>query len=143
MAQSTIDTLIQVAGVTIGLIAGFITLFLNEYSKRSEEEYKRKELRYVELITALRGFYVDSHNTELKDSFLRQLNLCWLYCPDDVIRKAYAFLATVHTDAKQPDAIKERALGELILAVRQDLLLRKSTRRTDLKPKDFRHLRAT
>lgn len=143
MAQSTIDTLIQVGGVVIGLIAGFITLFLNERSKRSEEEYKRKEERYVELINALRGFYVDSQNKELKESFLRQLNLCWLYCPDDVIQKAYRFLSAVHTGQKPSDGEKERAVGELILAIRNDLLNRKPVRRTNLKPEDFKHLRAT
>jgi hypothetical protein len=60
MAQSTIDTLIQVGGVAITLVAGFVTWFLNERSKRSEEQYRRKEERYVELVKALRGFYVDS-----------------------------------------------------------------------------------
>jgi Pyruvate/2-oxoacid:ferredoxin oxidoreductase delta subunit len=143
MAQSTIDTLIQVGGVAITLVAGFVTWFLNERSKRSEEQYRRKEERYVELVKALRGFYVDSFDKEMRESFLHQLNLCWLYCPDDVIQKAYKFLSMVHTDQKQPDTEKEKAVGEFILAIRKDLLNRKPIRSTALKPEDFRHLKTT
>lgn len=143
MAQSTIDTFIQVGGVVLTVIAGFVTLFLNERSKRSEEEYKRKEERYIELVTALRGFYVESFYKEMRENFLRQLNLCWLYCPDDVIHKAYKFLLTVQTSQKQPASDKEKAVGEFILAIRKDLLSRKSVRSTTLEPEDFKHFRAT
>ena len=143
MAQSTIDTLIQVGGVVIALIAGFITLFINERSKRSEQEYKRKEERYVELVNALRGFYIDSPDKEKRENFLRQLNLCWLYCPDEVILKAYKFLMMVHTDQKQTVAAREKAVGEFMLSVRMDLLGRKPVRSTSLSSEDFKHLRAT
>jgi len=143
MSQSTIDTMIQVAGIVITLVTGFVTLFLNEHSKRIEEEYKRKEERYVELIKTLRGFYADSFDQALRESFLQQLNLCWLYCPDEVIQKAYKFLALVPTDQKQLDAEKEKAVGEFVLAIRKDLLHRKPVRRTTLQPEDFKHLKAT
>jgi hypothetical protein len=49
----------------------------------------------------------------------------------------------VHTGQKPPDAEKERAIGEFILAIRKDLLNRKPVRHTNLKPEDFKHLRAT
>jgi Pyruvate/2-oxoacid:ferredoxin oxidoreductase delta subunit len=143
MAQPTIDTLIQVGGVVIALVAGFITLFINERIKRSEQEYRRKEERYIELVNALRGFYIDSFDKEKRENFLRQVNLCWLYCPDEVIQKAYKFLMMVHTDQKQQDADKEKAVGEFMLAVRMDLLGRKPVRSTSLRPEDFKHLRAT
>src|SRR5262245_9933427 len=130
MAQSTIDTIIQVAGIAITLITGFVSWLLNEHSKRLQEEYKQKEERYVELVKALRGFYADSSDQALRESFLQQLNLCWLYCPDEVIQKAYTFLQMAQPDQKQADAEKEKAIGEFVLAIRKDLLSRKPVRGT-------------
>ena len=143
MEQSTIDTLIQVGGTVIALIAGFITLSVNEENKRNKQEYKRKEERYIELVNALRGFYIDSFDKEKRENFLRQVNLCWLYCPDEVIQNAYKFLMMVHTDQKQQDADKEKAVGEFILAIRMDLIGRKPVKSTSLKSEDFKHFGAT
>ena len=143
MEQATVNILIPVIGVILTLIGGFVTWYLNEQSKRSYEEYKRKEERYAALIRSLRGFYVDSFSKELRDEFLNQLNLCWMYCPDEVIHKAYKFLVMVHTGKKYSEGEKEKAVGEFILAIRRDLINRKPLSKTELKPEDFKHLRAT
>ncbi|MBU4301122.1 MAG: hypothetical protein KKB09_07960 [Nanoarchaeota archaeon] len=131
----------------ISLIGAFIisviTWCLNERSKRIYEEYKRKEKKYSKLISALKGFYISSLDKELRDEFLNQLNLCWMYCPDEVIIKAYNFLSTIYTDKKSTDKEKEEALGEFILSIRKDLIKRKPLKRTNLKPEDFKHLKAT
>jgi hypothetical protein len=126
------------------LAGAALAWFLNERRKRSAEEYERKEKKYSALIDALQGFYVatqPSKAQELKAQFLGELNKCWLYCPDDVIRKAYAFLATVHTGANSSGDAKERAVGEFIVAIRKDLLSRRSVRSTELTAQDFKHLR--
>ena len=136
------NLLIPVIVVILSLIGGFATWYLNERSKRIYEEYKRKEDRYSELIRTLRGFYVDSSSTELRNEFLNQINLCWMYCPDKVIQKAYKFLLTVHTDKRPSDDGKEEALGEFILAIRKDLINRKPLKNTGLKAENFKHLRA-
>lgn len=126
------------------LAGAAVAWFINERRKRSAEEYERKERRYSALVGSLQGFYVTAspdRARELKAQFLRELNNCWLYCPDEVIRKAYAFLATVHTDANSTDEAKERAVGDLVLSIRQDLLSRSSVRSTQLTARDFKHLR--
>ena len=119
--------------------------FWNERSKRIADEYERKEQKYTALIECLQGFYShmsgQQRGRELKAQFLTELNKCWLYCPDEVIEKAYSFLEKVHTDGQYPDDVKERAVGELILAIRNDLLSRKPVRKTKLVPADFKHLR--
>ena len=143
MEQETLNVLIPVIGGVLALIGGFVTWYLNERSKRVYEEYKRKEEKYSELIRSLRGFYVDSSSKELKTEFLNQLNLCWMYCPDEVIYKAYNFLFMVHTDQKHLDEEKEKAVGKFMLAIRKDLISRKPLRKTNFKPEDFKHLRAT
>lgn len=143
MEQNTIVTLIQVGGTVFAFVAGFITLFINERNKRNQQEYKRKEERYIELVNALRGFYVDTFDQEKREKFLQQVNLSWLYCPDEVIQTAYNFLMMVHTGQTRQDADKEKAVGEFMLAVRMDLIGRKPVKSTSLKPEDFKHLRAT
>jgi len=143
MEQETINILIPVIGAVLAFIGGFVTWYLNERSKRIYEEYKRKEEKYSELIRSLRGFYVDSFSKELRTEFLDQLNLCWMYCPDEVIHKAYNFLSMVHAGQKRSDEEKEKAVGELILAIREDLIRRKPLKKTILNPKDFKHLKAT
>jgi len=115
----------------------------NEQWKRAWEEYQRKEQHYTELLRALKGFYVESNDTSLRQEFVTQLNLCWLYCPDDVIRSGYRFLDSVHTGRVSTPEEKEKALGDFIFTIRRDLLSRKITRRTTLRGRDFRHLRAT
>ena len=60
-----------------------------------------------------------------------------------MIRKAYNFLSMVHTDQKHLDEEKEEAIGEFVLAIRKDLISRKPLRKTNLKPGDFKNLRAT
>jgi hypothetical protein len=121
--------------------------FWNERRKRSAEEYERKEKRYEALVESLQGFYTtmisDPKGRELKAQFLAELNKSWLYCPDDVIKKAYAFIATVQTGANSTDAIKECAVAELMVAIRKDLLSRKPVRLTALTDKDFKHLTVT
>jgi Pyruvate/2-oxoacid:ferredoxin oxidoreductase delta subunit len=100
---------------------GYIFLwFLNEWSKRSDRENRRKEERYKKLINGLSG-YVEPGDTKLQNEFKNDLNLCWLYCPDDVINKAREFFikAEIGTDDD-----RSNAAGELLLAIRKDALKR-------------------
>lgn len=106
----------------ITVTTGFITWGLNERSKRKQEGYKRKEEHYTELIKSLKGFYVNSNNKDLKEVFLEQVNLCWMYCPDDVVIKIYDFLEAVNTNSNATDKQKDKALGEVMVAIRNDLL---------------------
>lgn len=124
------------------LFGAIIAWFLNEWRKRLWEQYIRKETSYKELIRCLRGFYIDATDADkLKAEFLDQLNICWLYCPDDVIKKGYSFLDTVHTGAPSNDDKKEKAMGDFVAAIRQDLLSRKLVRETNLEGNHFRHLK--
>ncbi len=117
--------------------------FFNERSKRIQQEYERKEESYKELLRTLRGFYVSGQDTQLKSEFLHQLNLCWLYAPDEVIKKAYKFLSFVHTGVTVTDEEKELAVGALITEIRKDLISRNVISKSALKPEDFKHLVAT
>ena len=122
------------------LLGAVIAWYVNEWRKRLADQYQRKEANYKELIRALRGFYEGAANAnELKLEFLNQLNVSWLYCPDDVIRKGYAFLETVHARERRSDSEKQRAFGAFVEAIRKDLISRNLVHRTRLTADDFRH----
>ncbi|MCD6153236.1 MAG: hypothetical protein J7J07_04915 [Syntrophobacterales bacterium] len=124
------------------LFGAAIAWFVNEWRKRVWEQYQRKEESYKELVHYLKGFYVGAENAnELKAEFLSQLNRCWLYCPDEVIKKGYAFLNTVSPNKQSSDEVKEKAMGDFVATIRKDLLSRKLVRKTSLSSNDFRHLK--
>ncbi|MEX0739050.1 MAG: hypothetical protein WD071_06895 [Pseudohongiella sp.] len=131
----------------IPLVVALLAWLGNEWRKRQWEEYQRKEVRYQELIKALKGFYLSAWSPDeskiMKNHFIDQLNLCWMYCPDEIIFKAYAFIDTAHTSGTCSDEEKELALGELILAIRKDLISKKVLSNTQLKSEDFRILTST
>jgi hypothetical protein len=128
----------------VPLIGAVIAWFANEWRKRVADQYQRKESSYKELLRSLRGFYVGAVNAEdMKAEFLNQLNMSWLYCPDEVIKKGYAFLDTVRDGAKSSDEERELALGGFVATIRRDALSRNLVRKTSLTANDFRHLGVT
>ena len=129
--------------LSLPLLAAVVAWFVNEWWKRAQAEYARKEQNYKALVSSIQGFYVATQDIKTKQVFLDQLNQCWLYCPDEVIQKAYAFLETVKTGANAADSTKELACGEFIVAIRKDMLSHRVVSKTNLHGTDFRHLRAT
>ena len=131
---------------SLSLIGAVIAWFWNERRKRVAKEYIRKEKKYEALIEALRGFQTDAigspEGRESRNRFLLELNKSWLYCPDGVIEKIYAFIVTVHTDRKHTDEEREHALGELMITIRKDILSRRPVRKTCLKANDFKLLKS-
>ncbi len=141
MAKILIPATVPVAIVVIGWM-------LNEHSKRQWQRYDRMEERYIALLQNLKGFYVGTDPTEatrMKEEFLKQLSLCWLYCPDVTISRGYFFLDQVHTGVQKSDEEKEEALRAFALQLRMDLFREKPWpwHRTKLKERDFRFLSST
>ncbi len=133
------------------LVAITIPVFgwiVNEFFKRSDQRRHYKRERYAALLTSLSGFYQSEPAADAKlrkQEFINQLALCWLYCPDSVIRKGYAFLDTVNDQLpRRSDDDKEGALGDLVEELRRDLFPRDMLHRnqTRLTGSDFRHFRS-
>jgi hypothetical protein len=80
------------ATVTLFIISAFISIIiwlLNERAKRFNEIHLRKAERYVELIDLIENLMENEEkkkpgDPDLKIKFIHQINLCWLYCSDDV-----------------------------------------------------------
>jgi Pyruvate/2-oxoacid:ferredoxin oxidoreductase delta subunit len=139
MQQSTSHIVVAIIGavtVILSIVGSFYVQNLNEMSKRTYDEYIRKEARYTTLIESARGFYEVSENKEMKAEFINQVDKCWMYCPDDVIRKAYNFLSAETGKGHSQDELKA-TLQEFILAMRKDLLSRQITKNTNLAPSEF------
>lgn len=123
------------------LFGAVVAWLVNEWRKRIQEQYQRKEESYRKLLRCLKGFYVGARNAiELKEEFLNQLNRCWLYCPDNVILKGYYFLNTVHASNPSTVEVKEKAMGDFVASIRDDLLSGKLVKSTKLSGKDFKYL---
>ncbi|KAA0876358.1 hypothetical protein [Nitrincola tapanii] len=114
-----------------------------ELDKRIFEQRKKKEESYRILLKSSKGFSEGQEDAELlKLAFLDELQLCWLHASDDVIKKIYAFIDSVHTDSsEQIKAQKEHLFAEFVAALRNDTLSHKLIERSDLKSKDYRLLK--
>jgi hypothetical protein len=132
------------AAIISALIAAY-TWHQNEKNKRAFEEYKRKEKMYSGLISSLRGFYAQPETGSVDfdevEEFIKQLSLCWMYCPDDVIKNAYNFIDSVYAGKRNADKTKEEAYGRVMLSIRKDLISRKLLEKTDFSPSDFKHIK--
>ena len=73
-------------------------------------------------LQSIRGFYAGSESEELKEQFINDLRLAWLYCPDKIVRAGNDFLATVSSGAESTEDQKHRRLAEFELELRRDLL---------------------
>lgn len=129
--------------ITMPLVAAAIAWAVNQREKRRWEDYIRRERHYEALVRAASGFYIGQESAAAKASFLEHLRVCWLYAPDTVIRAAYEFIDTVEAGAGTDDHAKDRAFGELVVAIRQDLIAREPLDKTSLRAQDSRHLAVT
>ena len=79
----------------------------------------------------MNGFYNDKGDTMLMNEFFKQVDLCWMYCPDSVLNKAFHFLNMMKTGGWTKEE-EENAMGELILEIRKDLIQNKEPGSTQL-----------
>ena len=127
------------------IIAVFGTIFgyyFTEQSKIVQENYIRKEKRYTNLINSLRGFTVSGSDSLKRQEFISELNLCWLYCDDTVIKAGYEFLESVAVGSKIDEVSQKNLLAQFVLEIRKDMLSRKIITETQLDVSDFKHLEA-
>jgi len=126
--------------VLVSVFGGLVTWSCNAAAERAQRDYQRREQSYTALISSLGGFHVGGPALD-KAQFIDQLNLCWLYCSDQVIRDANAFLATVESGSQSKDEQRKAAMKQLVTSIRRDLILGKPVASTELGPNDFRILK--
>lgn len=132
--------------ITLPLIAASVAWIFNEWRKRVCENYQRKEQRYIRLFELIKAFYKNAPEVygkektlEMRQEFLTQINLCWLYCPDEIIIKANQLALAIQQGSNK----RELLAGELMLELRKDLLRHFRFKPTKLSADDFRHFTAS
>ena len=121
MDQTTLNATWQIIIGMSPFIAVITAWGLNEWNKRREERRKNKERIYNALLESSNGFYVSVSDENLKNKFLQELRVAWLYCPDHVIGKCNDFLKKVQVGERHCDTVKEQAMFDFIIAMRKDL----------------------
>lgn len=138
--------LITAGGTVCAGLWSVYTWSQNQALQRAQSEYQRKEQLYREMLKSVAVFYkgVSVPGQAGAAAFLEEYRLAWLYASDDVIRALNSFLGTqdANRTPEEKDRLGQKALAELVLAVRKDLF-NTAKRPTNLTEAEFRHLRAS
>ena len=125
-------------GFTLPLAAAVVAWVANEWRKSALSERERREERYRRILEASRGFHEGAQDASQKAEFLKEVDLCWLYCGDNVIKAMYAFLDSVKTGTGSTSTQREETFSRLVLAMRNDLWSVWLVRTTKLTAAEFR-----
>lgn len=114
----------------------------SQSQQRAQDDYNRKEKLYRELLVSVSAFYKGG-TAVTAASFLEQVRLAWLYAPDEVVSKLYAFLSTQKAELPQVerDLGGQQTLAALVAAIRSDLFATVK-RKSYLTAAEFQHLTA-
>ncbi len=120
--------------IITAVVSAFITYYLAMRSKKNEAMLKFKEEKYSRLLVLLQGFVGQTATSALKKEFFEEQYKSWLYCSDEVVIAINQMLELIISHkGTNPDRDKgKQAVGNIVLAMRKDLL-----GKTNLKNIDF------
>jgi hypothetical protein len=115
---------------------GYITYYFSSRSKKFEAMMKFKEEKYANLLIHLQGFVGNTVSIDTKKKFFEEQYKSWIYGSDEVIQATNRMIQLViDSQGKDPNQDEGRkAVGEIVLAMRKDLL-----GKTKLSHRDFRY----
>lgn len=122
--------------IIAGLASSYFTYYFAIKSKRNEAILKFKEEKYSNLLVLLQGFVGMTASAEMKRKFFKEQYKSWLYCSDNVVKAINKMVQLVIMSKHKTPDIEEgrKAVGNIVLAMRTDLL-----RKTKLKYNDFQY----
>jgi len=113
--------LIPFASAAIGAL---LTYLFTSRARRDEAIVRFKEEKYAKLLVKLQGFVGVTTSGRLKREFFEEQYQSWLYASDEVVVALNRMVRLViegQGAAPDPEAGR-RAVGEIVLAMRRDLL---------------------
>lgn len=118
------------------IIGGFISYYFSSKSKKLEVMLKFREEKYSNLLIHLQGFVGTTTSSVTKKKFFEEQYKSWIYGSDEVVTAVNKLVELViKSQGKEPNAEEGRkAVGNIVLAIRKDLL-----GKTTLSYKDFRY----
>ena len=118
-------------------VGAFLTYLFTWRSKRDEAIFRFKEEKNARLLVKLQGFVGATISAQLKREFFEEQYQSWLYASDNVVQALNQMVRLVIANrGGMPDREAGRkAVGEIVLAMRRDLL-----RKTDLDYTAFQYI---
>lgn len=131
----TIDTSIIIPFLSAAF-GGYISFYFASKSKKDEAIIKFREEKYSNLLILLKGFVGDTANSETKRKFFDEQYKSWIYSSDEVVTAINELVQLVISNEDRIPNPEEgrKAIGNIVLAMRKDLL-----KKTSLTHKDFRY----
>lgn len=127
------DILLFFTPLLAGILGSYLTYYFTKRSRREEAILKFKEEKYARLLVLLQGFVGNTASTETKRQFFEEQYKSWLYSSDEVVH-AINRMVQIVTEAEGQPPNPERgrkAVGDIVLAMRRDLLHKTTLRHSD------------
>jgi hypothetical protein len=117
-------------------VSAFLAYIFTSRANRNEAILRFKEEKYSKLLVKLQGFVGATTSGRTKREFFEEQYQAWLYSSDEVVDAMNRMVRLViESRGKAPDPETGRkAVGEIVLAMRRDLL-----GKTDLDYTAFRY----
>lgn len=137
------DAHAAVIAALLAVLAAAVTYACTEQAKLNADSYQRREERYQQLTASVTAFYITSTDLTKRRQFLAELDRCWLYCSDDVLRACYQFVDSIKEGNKASDEDRRLLLGAFVVAMRKDLVSHKRVKQSSMKPDEYQSLYVT
>lgn len=113
--------LVPIASAALGALLAFL---FTSRAKRDESILRFKEEKYAKLLVKLQGFVGATTSAQLKREFFEEQYQSWLYASDEVVEAINNLVCLVIASKGFPPdpEVGHKAVGEIVLAMRRDLL---------------------
>ena len=118
------ESLIAFIPLASAAVGAFLTYLFTSRARRDEAIIHFKEEKYAKLLVKLQGFVGVTTSGQLKREFFEEQYQAWLYASDEVVlalNKMVQLVIDGRGETPEPEAGR-RAVGDIVLAVRRDLL---------------------
>lgn len=118
------EWLIDLVPLISAALGAFLAYLFTSRTKRDESMLRFKEEKYAKLLVKLQGFVGSTSTVQLKREFFEEQYQSWLYASDEVVKSINDMVRLVienHGAEPNPD-MGRKAVGEVVLAMRRDLL---------------------
>jgi hypothetical protein len=118
------EWLIPIVPLISAALGALVTYLFTARARRDESILRFKEEKYAKLLVKLQGFVGVTTSGKLKREFFEEQYQSWLYASDDVVCALNTMVRLViDSRGAPPDPEAGRkAVGEIVLAMRRDLL---------------------
>lgn len=121
--------------VGTALVTSILTYHFTNKATKAAAVMKFREEKYAKLLVLLEGFVGETASAEKKREFFKKQHESWLYCSDEVTEAINHLIKLVANTKGMVKVKDEDPVGNIVMAMRKDLL-----GKTKLAPSDFRYI---